>query len=80
MNFLIVFLGLLLLVLFFFNIKKAADILCRIIGGAFFLMLYNRLIPFIPLPLLGVNLISSAVCGTLGIGGWALLICCRIFL
>ena len=80
MNLLIVFLGGLLLILFFSNIKKAANILCRIIGGAFFLMLYNRLIPFIPLPLLGVNLISSAVCGMLGICGWVLLILCRAFL
>jgi len=80
MNYLIGLSGILLLTLFFFNIKKAVDILCRIIGGAFFLIFYNNLVPFIPLPLLGVNLISSTVCGVLGVGGWILLICCRLFL
>ena len=80
MNYLIGLSGIFLLALFFFNIKKAADILCRIVGGAFFLIFYNNLVPFIPLPLLGVNLISSAICGVLGFGGWALLICCSFFL
>ncbi len=68
-----IILGIILTVLFFLHIKSAADILCRIIGGFAFLYIYNSVA--YGLPLLGINVISAAVCGILGLPGLGLLIC-----
>lgn len=68
-----IILGIILTVLFFLHIKSTADILCRIIGGFAFLYIYNSVA--YGLPLLGINVISAAVCGILGLPGLGLLIC-----
>ena len=73
MNFLLYILGIVLCVLFFLNIKSAADILCRIVGGFLFLIIYNTFAPMIALSPIGANLITATVCGTLEIFGFLLL-------
>ena len=72
--------GILLTVLFFLNIKNAAEFLCRIIGGFFFLYIYNTVAPMLTLPLLGINVISATVSGLLGLPGSLLLLCLVFFL
>ena len=80
MNYIYIVLGIILTVLFFLNIRSAADILCRIAGGFAFLFLYNALTPPLSLSPVGINLLSSAVTGILGLPGGILLICCKLFL
>ncbi len=64
-----IILGILLTVLFFLNIKSAADILCRIIGGFCFLYIYNMVtVHFLP-ETIGINIISATICGLLGLPG-----------
>jgi len=65
-----------LTVLFFLNIRSASDILCRIAGGFAVLMLYNTLSAVLPVSPVGINLISSAVSGIMGLPGAILLILC----
>ena len=62
-------------VLYYTNIKTASSVLCRITGGFLFLFIYNTIAPHIALPLLGINMISAAVCGLLGLPGGVLLLC-----
>lgn len=73
-----IILGILLTVLFFLNIKKAADILCRIIGGISVLIIYNTTFPF--LPGAGINLVSGTIAGLLGLPGILLVIFLGLFL
>lgn len=76
MEFLLIILGFILTVLFFLNIKSAADILCRIAGGFALLIFYNMCAPVLSLAAVGVNIFSALICGTLGIPGGILLVCC----
>ena len=80
MNTLTIILGVLLVTLFFLNIKNAADILCRIAGGFAFLLLYNMLAPSFSLQSVGINLISSLVAGVMGLPGGILLVCATLLL
>lgn len=80
MEILLIILGAVLTVLFFLHIKSAADLLCRIVGGFAFLIIYNSAAPFIFLPALGINAISAVLCGILGLPGGAMLILLNIFL
>ena len=61
-------------VVFFLNMKSTALILCRIVGGFLFLLIYNSL----PLPTVGINLVTAAVCGVLEVPGWLLLLCLNL--
>jgi len=78
MEFLLIIIALVLGVLFSFNIKSTAAILCRIAGGFAFLLVYNSVAPHIGLPPVGINIISSAICGILGVPGGLLLICLNL--
>jgi len=78
MEFLFVLLGILLGVLFFLNIKSTATILCRIVGGFAFLIIYDTIAQSIGLPILGTNLFSASVCGILGLPGGLLLLCLNL--
>ncbi len=78
MEILYIILGVVLTVLFFLNIKNAADILCRIIGGVSLLIIYNTV--FHGLPAVGINLISGTVAGLLGLPGGLLIILLGLFL
>ena len=60
-------------VIYSVNINRAAKVLCRVAGGFAFLYIYNSVA--YGLPLLGINVISAAVCGILGLPGLGLLIC-----
>ena len=73
MDYRMFFLGIVLCVLFFLNIKSAANILCRIVGGFLFLIIYSTFAPMISLAPIGVNLITATICGTLEIFGFLLL-------
>lgn len=74
MDFLLIFLGSLLFVLFFANIKNAAALLCRVAGGFVFLVLFNTLSPLVSLAPVGANIVSAFLCGVLEIPGAVLLI------
>ena len=74
MDFLLIFVGFLLFVLFFANIKSAALFLCRVIGGFVFLILFNTVSPLISLSPVGANIVSALICGVLEIPGAVLLI------
>ena len=78
MNILLIILGALLCILFFLNIKNAADILCRIIGGFALLYLYNMLAPMMGFKGVGINLLSALIAGGMGIPGGILLLCAAI--
>ena len=78
MEILYIILGVVLTVLFFLNIKNAADLLCRIIGGVSLLIIYNTV--FHGLPAVGINLISGTVAGLLGLPGGLLIILLGLFL
>ena len=80
MEILLILLGVLLTVLFFLNIKSAALFLCRIVGGFAFLIIYNSVAQFVLLPALGVNALSAALCGILGLPGGAMLLLLKFFL
>ena len=80
MNTLTIILGIVLVILFFLNIKNAADVLCRIVGGFAFLLLYNMIAPVFSLQGVGINLISSLVAGVMGLPGGVLLVCASLFL
>ena len=80
MEFLLIILGVVLMILFFLNLKSAALALCRIAGGFLFLIIYNYSAQMISFPAVGINLITAVVCGFLEIPGLVLLICCRLFL
>ncbi len=71
-------LGIVLTVLFFLNVKSAADILCRTIGGIIILLMYNTVFP--ALPGVGVNLVCGVSSGLLGLPGVLLVICLSVFL
>ena len=74
MEFLLIIIAVVLGGVFFLNMKRTALILCRIVGGFLFLLLYNAL----PLPSVGINLVTAAVCGVLEIPGWLLLLCLNL--
>lgn len=80
MNILLIILGALLCILFFLNIKNAADVLCRIIGGFALLYLYNMLAPMFGFNAVGINLLSAIIAGGMGIPGGILLLCAAIYL
>lgn len=80
MDMLILLLGAVLTILFFLNIKNAADILCRIVGGFALLLIYNAAAPHFSLSQVGINLLSALLTGTMGAPGAALLVCAAIFL
>ena len=63
MEFLLIILGFILTLLFFLNIKSAADILCRIAGGFALLIFYNMCAPVLSLAAVGVNIFSALICG-----------------
>lgn len=73
LDYLMFFLGIILCVLFFLNIKSAANILSRIVGGFLFLIIYNTFAPMISLSPIGANLVTATICGTLEIFGFLLL-------
>lgn len=76
MDFLLIILGLVLSVLFFVNIKSAADILCRIVGGFGLLIIYNMAAPALSFAPVGINIFSAFICGIMGLPGGMLLVCC----
>ena len=80
LDFVLIFLGLLLCVLFFLNIKSAANILCRIVGGFLFLIIYNTIAPMMSFAPIGANLITATVCGMLELPGVLLLLALNILL
>lgn len=80
MEILLIILGIVLTVLFFLHIKSAADLLCRIVGGFAFLIIYNSVAPYISLPALGINLVSAILCGILGLPGGAMMVLLNLFL
>ena len=73
LDFLLPGLGAVLCILFFLNIKSAANILCRIVGGFLFLIIYNTAAPMLSLAPIGANLITAAICGVLEVFGFLLL-------
>ena len=75
-----IILAMVLTTLLFLNIKSAAIAVCRIAGGFALLLIYNSLAQFISLPAVGINIVSSALCGFLELPGLGVLICCRLFL
>ena len=75
-----IILGIVLTLLLFLNIKNAADFLCRIISGFVALIIYNTVAPTLSIPLLGINIISAAVIGLLGLPGGLLILCLRFLL
>lgn len=80
MNVLLIILGIVLTALFFLNIKSAADILCRIIGGFALLLIYNHIAGIFSLEMAGINLFTSFVAGILGFPGAATIILMAVFL
>lgn len=80
MNTALLILGLVLLLLFFLNIKSAADVLCRIIGGFAVLLIYNHLAGIFSLDIVGINLFSALIAGVMGLPGGILLFCAALFL
>ena len=80
MDMLILLLGVILVVLFFLNIKNAADLLCRIVGGFALLLIYNAAAPHLSLQPVGINLISALFTGIMGAPGTVLLVCAAAFL
>ena len=78
MEILYIILCVVLTALFFLNIKNAAEVLCRIIGGVSVLIIYNTVFPTAPWA--GINLISAGIVGLLGLPGGLLLICLGLFL
>jgi len=80
LNIVLIILGVILTVLFFLNVKNAADILCRIIGGFAVLLIYNRFAGVFSLETTGINLISSFIAGILGLPGGILLFCATVLL
>ena len=80
MNTLLLIMGFVLTVLFFLNIRKAADVLCRIIGGFAVLFIYNAFAPMLSLKCVGINLLSALCTGVMGIPGSVLLLCAAVFL
>ena len=80
MKLLIIALGFILTILFFLNIKSAADILCRIAGGFAILLLYNSLAPSLPFTAVGINAVSAFICGICGIPGGLLLVALNLFI
>ncbi len=78
MEILYIILGVVLVVLFFLNIRSAADILCRTVGGIGALIIYNTV--FSAFSSVGVNLISGFTVGLLGLPGGLLIICLERFL
>ena len=73
-----IILGIVLTVLFFLNIKNAADILCRIVGGMGILIVYNTVMT--SSTQVGINLVSAIIVGLLGLPGGLLLLCLTVFL
>ncbi len=73
-----IILGMVLTVLFFLNIKNAADILCRIVGGMGVLIVYNTVMT--SSTQVGINLVSAIIVGLLGLPGGLLLLCLTVFL
>ena len=80
MDILLIAAGVLLAVLFFLNLKTAADVLCRIIYGFGILLIYNSAAPLLGFSAIGINLVTSLIIGILGIPGWIMLFCCTVFL
>ncbi|MBQ3023496.1 MAG: pro-sigmaK processing inhibitor BofA family protein [Clostridia bacterium] len=74
MDYLFILLGITLCALFFLNMKSAANILCRIVGGFLFLIIYNTIAPMLSFPAVGINLVTASLCGILEIPGAILLI------
>ncbi len=72
MTILYIILGILLAAIFFLNIKNAADLIARIIGGMGVLILYNTIFTS---HAAGINLITAAVVGLLGLPGGVLVLC-----
>ena len=80
LNYLLFFLGIILSVLFFLNIKSAANILCRIVGGFLFLIIYSTVSPMLSLAPIGTNIVTATICGTLDVPGFLLLLSLSILL
>lgn len=78
MEILYIILGVVLTVLFFLNIKNAAGILCRTVGGVVTLILYSSVFP--ALPIIGINIVSGAIVGMLGLPGGLLIFCLGMLL
>ncbi len=72
-----VILGILLAAIFFLNIKNAADLFSRIIGGMGVLIIYNTIFPD---PCAGINLVTAAIVGLLGLPGGIMVLCLGLFL
>ena len=71
-------LGIVLTAVLFLNIKSAADILCRTVGGVVTLILYSSVFP--ALPIIGINIVSGAIVGMLGLPGGLLIFCLGMLL
>ena len=80
MKIIYIILAFLLTALFFMNIKYAADLLCRIAGGAALLIIFNSVCGFFAFHTVGINILSSAVVGMLGLPGGVVLVCLSLFL
>ena len=79
MTILYVILGVVLALLFFLNIKNAADILCRIIGGTTILVAYNLIAYTFSFPAVGVNPFFIVIAGFLGLPGGMLAVFLSFF-
>ena len=80
MNTLSIMLGAVLVLVFFLNIKPAAEVLYRIICGFAVLLCYNMAaapLSWIPI---GINLISSLIVGVFGLPGGMMLLLASKFL
>ena len=80
MNTLFIMLGAVLALVFFLNIKPAAEVLCRIICGFAVLLCYNMVVaPLYWVPI-GINLLSSLIVGIFGLPGGMMLFLSAMFL
>ena len=80
MNTIFILLGAVLALVFFLNIKPAAEVLCRIVCGFALLLCYNMVAAPLSWVTIGINLISSLIVGIFGFPGGVMLILASLFL
>ncbi len=80
MNTIFILLAGVLILVFFLNIKPAAEVLCRVACGFSLLICYNVVAALLILKPIGINLISSLIIGVFGLPGGILLYLSALFL
>lgn len=80
MNTLFIMLGAVLALIFFLNIKPAAEVLCRIVCGFAVLLCYNMAAAPLSWVPIGINLVSSFIVGVFGLPGGMMLFLAAMFL